>query len=149
MTSEIIARATYDAVADAFQHSDSGRPCIRIKDLQPSEIASLLSVWKEQAGNSGLDQIRVVVARDGNDYPPEFLADRDKSITFYRNHNDSGLLYIQTQVQSDEQGLESMFTIRDRNFLDGSLDTAASRPGRQWFALLGRALETWMGQVRL
>ena len=52
----------------------------------------------------------------------EFRADPDHSITYYRNNNEHGLVYIETKVESDEQGLKNLFTLRDVNFLDCTFD---------------------------
>lgn len=102
-------------------------PCIRIKDLSSTEIRAFLRMWETKAEEALQRRIKIVIARDGADYPECYLADEEKSITYYRNTNESGLIYIQTKVESDEQGLESMFTIRDRNFLDGTFDEMGFR----------------------
>ena len=50
------------------------------------------------------------------------MAEAGCTITHYRNHNRQGLVYVETRIQSDEQGLQNMFTLSDSNFLDKSFD---------------------------
>lgn len=100
--------------------------CFRIKNLHADEIVQLVEAWPEAARTARLEQVRLVVA-DGLDgtLPSQFIAESGFSITHYRNHNPDGLVYIESSVQSDEQGLKDIFSLRDSNFLDGSFDDYA------------------------
>jgi len=99
------------------------RPSVRLKDLRYGEVIAFLEEWENRKAASGLSDVQVVIARGGEaSYPKMFLAKKDCSVTYYRNNNANGLIYIQTKTESDEQGLQSMFTVRDRNFLDGTFD---------------------------
>ncbi|MCB1064453.1 MAG: DNA translocase FtsK [Verrucomicrobiae bacterium] len=70
----------------------------------------------------------LVVAADSSvAFPAQFRADPERSITDYRNNNQTGLVYIETKVESDAQGLKSIFSLSDRNFLDGSFDDEGLR----------------------
>ncbi len=105
---------------------------LRLKNLLSVEVEELLHLWGDRALADGMGAVRVVLARDTNVACDErYLADSDKAITWYRNNNDGGLLYIQTKVESDEQGLESMFTVQDRNYLDGSLTSENFDPEKR------------------
>lgn len=100
------------------------RRCFRFKNLTPSEtIVKFMDLWESNATEIGYPDVRVVVSSDGNlSVPSHFRAEPDKSITYYRNNNTKGLIYLETSVQSDEQGLKNIFTLKDNNFLDGSFD---------------------------
>lgn len=97
---------------------------IRIKDLRSEEIFAFLKLWEEESPIRGLSRVRVVISRSEaqQGIPDAYLSEPGKAITYYRNHNKDGLLYFQTRVGSEEAGLESMFTIRDRLLRDGILD---------------------------
>ena len=148
MTVELISRLAYETArhviqsgaAGQIEENDKGRPALRLKNLLNSEVEQFLSIWSRSAETDGLSQVRVVIARDSNVVcDNRFLAELDRSITWYRNNNESGLLYVQTKVESDEQGLESMFTIQDRNYLDGSLTTASFKPEQRLVELAWEA----------
>ncbi len=127
MTVEVLAATVLEIVSRVFRrHSDVARRCFRIKNLQEAEIVSFLAQWKMCAEAAGLAEVRLVVAESlGGAVPPEHVAEKDRSITYYRNNNSNGLVYLETSVQSDEQGLRNLFTIRDSNFLDHSFDDYA------------------------
>jgi len=100
--------------------------CFRIKNLHADEIVQLVEAWPEAARTARLEQVRLVVADGLNGtLPSQFVAESGYSITHYRNHNPGGLVYIESSVQSDEQGLKDIFSLRDSNFLDGSFDDYA------------------------
>ncbi len=125
MIDKIIAKISLIIIKHELEREsvDSSRPCIRVKDLQPEEIVAFLGYLNEDSCFSSLNTLQTIIARGNHEaFPAQFVAEPDKSITYYRNNNQNGLIYIQTKIESDEQGLESMFTIRDRNYLDGSLD---------------------------
>jgi hypothetical protein len=132
VTSELIttvlAETAVKIVANCFASvPDDARRCFRVKNLTPSVAAvKFLTSWKKQAPELGYQDVTVVVSGDTDlDVPSEYRADPDKSITHYRNNNSSGLIYVETKVESDEQGLKNLFTLKDGNFLDGSFDEAA------------------------
>lgn len=121
---QVIARTTKAIIADVFSAAGSGgKKSFRIKNLTGSEIRMLLNLLASDEGSEVFRGTRIVVASDApGDYPAQFRADPDKSITYYRNKNGGGLIYIETKVESDEQGLKDIFTLRDVNFLDGTFD---------------------------
>lgn len=121
---EIIAGTAFEIVARSFSSDeDSDRNSFRLKNLTKGEALQFLRTWQEQSKSRGLERVRLLVASDSHeDFPSEFRADPDHSITFYRNNNQHGLVYIETKVESDEQGLKNLFTLRDVNFLDGSFN---------------------------
>lgn len=135
MRTQLIATLAYETakqeITDNDRQKGGDQPdrALRLKNLLDQEVEALLLLWADQAEGDGLGAVRVVLARDTDVVCDErFLADPDKSITWYRNNHTGGLLYIQTKVESDEQGLESMFTVQDRNYLDGSLKKEGFNP---------------------
>lgn len=123
-TEKIIAGTGFEIVARSFAVGDgSERNSFRLKNLTRSEALEFVLVWERQSAERGLKRVRLLVASDSHeDFPREFRADPEYSITYYRNNNDNGLVYIETKVESDEQGLKDIFTLRDVNFLDGTFD---------------------------
>lgn len=121
---EIIAGTAFEIVARSFSsNDDSDRNSFRLKNLTKGEALEFLRIWQKQSKSRSLDRVRLLVASDSHeDFPSEFRADPNHSITFYRNNNAYGLVYIETKVESDEQGLKNLFTLRDVNFLDGTFD---------------------------
>lgn len=136
MTTKIISRLAYETARNALKSQtevlgdpETEAPAVRLKNLDVDEVEAFLELWDTHSAADQIGGVHVLVARGGGvECEERYLADPDKSITWYRNHNEHGLVYIQTKVESDEQGLESMFTIQDRNFLDGSLVTENFNP---------------------
>ena len=124
MTSKVIANSALEIVKHWFlQANDAEHKCLRIKNFMPSEILAFLAAWDSNTNDSRLENVEVVVAyTEDQGIPLKFLAAKDKSITWYRNNNSNGLVYLETRVQSDEQGLQNIFTLTDSNFLDRSFD---------------------------
>jgi len=124
MNNEILASATFQIISNALlQTSTENHRSFRIKNLLSDEIVTLVRLW-DQARHSGeLAEIRLVVADSLlNTIPKEYVADPNRSITWYRNNITSGLVYLENEDQSDAQGLQNFFTLRDSNYLDGSFD---------------------------
>lgn len=121
---EIIAGTAFEIVARSFAAGgDVGRNSFRLKNLTRNEALEFLSVWQSSSSERNLEHVQLLVASDSHtDFPGEFRADPEHSITYYRNNNSQGLVYIETKVESDEQGLKDIFTLRDVNFLDGTFD---------------------------
>jgi S-DNA-T family DNA segregation ATPase FtsK/SpoIIIE len=121
---QVVAATAFEIVARSFSAGDdSERNSFRLKNLTRIETMEFLSVWQQRNIERGLEQVRLLVASDSHEeFPKEFRADPEHSITYYRNNNAHGLVYIETKVESDEQGLKDIFTLRDVNFLDGTFD---------------------------
>ncbi len=126
MKSKVIAASAFEIVKHWFMQSeDAERKYFRIKTFTHLEILSFLEIWDSMYYDSGLKAVTVIVANtEIEGIPLKYLADKDKSITWYRNNNTGGLVYLETKVQSDEQGLQNFFTLTDSNFLDRSFDNA-------------------------
>lgn len=126
MISKTIATSAFEIVRHWFaQDGDAEHKCLRIKNFTYQEILEFLEIWNSKAVASGLDNVKVVVANtDKVEIPEKYLAGKDETITWYRNHISTfgGLVYLETKVQSDEQGLQNIFTLTDSNFLDCSFD---------------------------
>lgn len=124
---QVIAETVFSIVANSFgtDIEGSARNCFRIKNLQKQEILKLIDVWSEESPAYNLQDVKVIIAGDSDDdYPSEYKAEKDRSITWYRNNNEKGLVYLETKTESDEQGLKNIFTLQDRNFLDGFFDNS-------------------------
>lgn len=122
---QVIAETVFSIVATSFGKDIEGsaRNCFRVKNLQKQEILKLIDVWSKESPAHDLQDVKVVIAGDSDgDYPSEYKAEKDRSITWYRNNNENGLVYLETKTESDEQGLKNIFTLQDRNFLDGFFD---------------------------
>lgn len=124
MTSETLARAaTQIAVVVLKRDPSAAHQCFRVKNLHADEVLQFVNCWPDAARARGLEKVRLIVADGLNgSIPSAYVAEPGYSITHYRNNNPDGLVYIETSVQSDEQGLQNMFSLRDSNFLDGSFD---------------------------
>lgn len=132
MNEQILASTAFRIVESSFaRNAEVKHKCFRIKNLLADEVGSFVELWDREAGKTALGRSKLVVADDLNGaVPPKYVAAADKSITYYRNNNPEGLVYLETRVQSDEQGLQNIFTLRDSNFLDGSFDeNAGGSPG--------------------
>lgn len=133
MSAFVIANTAFQVINSAFlRNPDAEHQCFRIKNLQREELSELVKLWDRNIPGSPMAAVRLVVARDEgieNIVPSGYIAEPGLSITYYRNHNEGGLVYLETKVQSDEQGLQNLFTLRDSNFLDGSFDDYAGVEG--------------------
>jgi S-DNA-T family DNA segregation ATPase FtsK/SpoIIIE len=120
----IIAGTAFEIVARSFAaDEDSDRNSFRLKNLTRNEALEFTRTWRDHSAARALGRVRLLVASDSHEeFPLEFRADPNHSITYYRNNNENGLVYIETKVESDEQGLKNLFTLRDVNFLDGTFD---------------------------
>ena len=124
MTSNTLAKAAVQiAVLVLKRDASAAHQCFRVKNLHADEVLQFVKWWPSAARAGGLEKVRLIVADSLNGaIPLAHVAEQGCSITHYRNNNPDGLVYIETSVQSDEQGLQNMFSLRDSNFLDGSFD---------------------------
>lgn len=124
MTAKTLARAAVRLAGCALTRDRNAvHQCFRIKNFNEEEVAEFVSVWDHTRESLALSDVRLIVADSlGGRVPAQFVAEPGLSITHYRNHNRGGLVYLETSAQSDEQGLQNMFSLRDSNFLDGSFD---------------------------
>lgn len=123
MFNKVLEKTSFDIVSTHLLR-DGGPEgkCFRIKNFTVEEAINFTKIWKENVIKPALKGIALIVAGEySKNIPPEFCADLGFTITYYRNKNLlNGLVYIETKVQSDEQGLKNMFTLHDSNFLDNS-----------------------------
>lgn len=123
MSSTLARTAAYIATKVLTRDRTASHQCFRVKNLHPAEVIQFVDVWPSIAEKNGLGAVKLVVADSlGDRIAEQYVADLGRSITHYRNNNRYGLVYIETSAQSDEQGLQNMFSLRDSNFLDGSFD---------------------------
>ncbi|MDP3834344.1 MAG: FtsK/SpoIIIE domain-containing protein [Hydrogenophaga sp.] len=123
MSYTLASTAIQIAVLVLKRNASAAHQCFRVKNLHADEAIQFVEGWPEAARAAGLERVRLIVADKLNGgIPSTYVAEQGCSITHYRNNNPDGLVYIETSVQSDEQGLQNMFSLRDSNFLDGSFD---------------------------
>lgn len=128
VTATVLGRSIAEAVAFLLQQrewSTEEPPGIRILDVQPSEAPQLVrDLCGLQA--KGFDEpVQIIVNSepwDGADR--DLFVGADRTPTYYRNRNRTGLVYIPLREGADEQGLQRMFTIRDQSWLDGQIEDA-------------------------
>ncbi|MFJ2367138.1 FtsK/SpoIIIE domain-containing protein [Pseudomonas sp. NPDC087697] len=144
MTTEVLALTVYEIISEVFlKNPDTNQKCFRVKNLQPDEVRSLISIWREKSQMSNLANVQLIVAEDlDGSIPKEHVAGDGLSITYYRNNNLNGLVYLETRVQSDEQGLQNLFTLRDINFLDHSFDEYSGKFGSVIRMMISKSWET-------
>ena len=100
----------------------SERKCFKIANFSEQEALDFLKCCEECKSPNNT---KVIIASDApGEFPPHYRASAEETITTYRNgiKPGHGLIYIETKVESDSQGLKNLFTLRDINFLDGSFD---------------------------
>jgi len=126
---QVIGATAFDIIARRVGTAPQDeRPFFRVKNLTDGEAIALIDTWIAETPRKRLATMTLVVATDSSAaFPSQFRADPERSITDYRNNNQTGLVYIETKVESDAQGLKSIFSLSDRNFLDGSFDDEGSR----------------------
>ena len=121
MINRVLALTAYKIITSQLKlQQDADHKFFRIKNFTDDEIIDFVKIWSDK---NCLNEIRLIVASNvKNSLPIKFVAEMNKSITYYRNNNQRGLVYVETKTQSDEQGLQNIFTLHDSNFLDGSFD---------------------------
>ncbi len=126
MSSNTLAAVTLKIVTNALSQTNTQEHrAFRIKNLQVEEAREFVQLWSQNESHAALKNVSLVVADSlGETIPERFVAKAGASITWYRNNIDSGLVYIETKDQSDAQGLQNFFTLRDSNYLDRSFDDA-------------------------
>ena len=136
----IIGEAAFEIIERVLSGAQAEeRPFFRVKNLTEGECCALISRWEMASVGTRLEQMTLVVAADSHgDFPESFRADPERSITDYRNNNDSGLIYIETKVESDAQGLKNIFSLSDRDFLSGTFDDAGFSVARRILELAWR-----------
>lgn len=136
----IIGEAAFEIIERVLSGAQAEeRPFFRVKNLTEGECCALISRWEMASVGTRLEQMTLVVAADSHgDFPESFRADPERSITDYRNNNDSGLIYIETKVESDAQGLKNIFSLSDRDFLSGTFDDEGFSVARRILELAWR-----------
>ena len=126
MINNVLALTAYQIVSTQLNlQQDAEHKFFRIKNFTEDEIVAFVDIWSKQ---KDVVDLRLVVANNVKGLIPQhYIAEEKKSITYYRNNNKGGLVYIETKIQTDEQGLQNIFTLHDSNFLDGSFDICVFR----------------------
>ena len=97
---------------------DAKEKIFRVNFLRDDEILSFLDTWEKLKFRFKLQSVRLVISSnpDGK-FPNDFVA--DTPITYYRNHNDTGLIYLENEATPDAQSLKNAYTLRDTDVLNG------------------------------
>lgn len=124
-TASLLGFTAYKIIKESFGDREPGeRKCFKLANFTLVETKAFLKICEENDKDTSLAHTQIVVASDTPESIPRKYQAKG-SITNYRNNIDSGhrLIYIETNTQSDSQGLKNIFTLRDSNFLDGSFDS--------------------------
>lgn len=123
----VLASVAFKIIDRAFSLQPSeARKCFRLSNFTANEAMTFLDICELKTRDGSLKDTNIVVASDAPaKFPDHYRARTDETITTYRNSIDPGhaLIYIETKIESDSQGLKNIFTLRDNNFLDGSFDS--------------------------
>ena len=123
MLSKVLEKTAFDIVSTHMMRDGGPQgKCFRIKNFTIEEAINFTKIWNDNVVKQHLKDVALIVAGEySENIPIKFRADLGYTITRYRNINlKNGLIYVETKVQSDEQGLKNMFTLNDSNFLDNS-----------------------------
>ena len=91
---------------------------IRVNFLRDDEILNFLETWERKKSDFNLSEVKLIISSNPeNKFPSKFVA--DTPITYYRNNNENGLIYLENEITSDSQSLKNAFTIRDTDVLNG------------------------------
>lgn len=145
LVDDLLALTAFRIVQESFRSLEAGeRKCFKLANFKQRETNSFITICEEEANKQSLKDVKIVVASDSPESIPEDYR-ADGTITTYRNRIEAGhgLIYIETSTQSDSQGLQNIFTLRDSNFLDGSFDTAEFSVPEQ---LVSSAIEQVFGK---
>lgn len=121
---QVIGRALGPIVADELRISQTSTepPTLRIYGFVEEEIPQIVAAIKDEPrarlpGSS--TGVAVVVGRQGylDGVDDSHLLAPHRTLTWYRNHNENGLILIELDPQSDAQGLRFIDTLSDSDIL--------------------------------
>ena len=120
ISDQVLAGTVYDIVKNQFKHSSSLKnKSITIEQLRNVEILEFIKIWKEKSEADNLADKKVLITSDPESiFDREFVAPKDKPITWFRNNNESGLIYFETEQTSDSQSLKNGFKLSDTDILN-------------------------------
>ena len=98
-----------------------GAPALRLADFEPNEIAAAIEELQELHLPGFQKPIQIVVAADNLPELQVFVPAAGRTLTWYRNNNDSGLVIFQLKTTADDQGLKLIRRDADADVL-GSVD---------------------------
>ncbi len=98
---------------------ENEKPFFRIKNLTDKESFALIEAWTSMAPTTRLETMTLLVDADSSGlFPAQFRA----NTVLNRNNNEKGMVYVETESGSNAQSMASIYSLSDRNFLDGSFD---------------------------
>jgi DNA segregation ATPase FtsK/SpoIIIE, S-DNA-T family len=120
----VLAEVVAEIIRNQFKTNEDAKSLIiRVNFLRDPEIKAFLTIWQQRSEEFNLDTVKVVISSDPEElFPPEFVA--DTPITYYRNNNSTGLIYLENETTSDSQSLKNAFTLRDTDVLNGVVSVA-------------------------
>jgi hypothetical protein len=122
----LIAKVVRREFESAGMSADSP-PAIRLAGFSEDEIRELIDVLAGWVVPGYDDKVQIVVGSQHLEGLDEYLLPADRTLTAYRNTNTSGLVLIELDAQSDEQGLKQMHSVADSDLLDGDSATIRLR----------------------
>ena len=120
ISDRVLAGTIYDIVRKQFKNSPGlTAKSITLEQIRNVEILEFIKIWKEKSEAHGLSDAKVLITSDPeNMFDSEFVAPNDTPITFFRNYNETGLIYFETEQTSDSQSLKKGFKLSDTDILN-------------------------------
>ena len=120
ISNRVLAATVYDIVSNQFNNlADLKHKSITVEQLRSAEILEFIKIWKAQSASDGFSDTTVLITSDpDNIFDREFVAPKDIPITKYRNNNEGGLVYFETEQTSDSQSLKHGFKLSDTDILN-------------------------------
>jgi len=107
----VAAHLALEALEEATQETALSA-AIRISGFSASEVPTIVSGLADKRLRADSDEIKVIVGRETGleGVPPKYLLEEGRTLTYYRDNHmkPAGLVMIQLEEQSDQQGLEQM-----------------------------------------
>lgn len=98
---------------------ENEKPFFRVKNLTDNESLALIEAWTSLVAETRLATMTLLVDADSSElFPEQFRA----NTVVNRNNNEKGMVYVETDSGSNAQSMASIYSLSDRNFLDGSFD---------------------------
>ena len=120
ISNQVLAATVYDIVSKQFNIlTDLKHKSITVEQLRSAEILEFINIWKAKSQADGFSDATVLITSDPeNIFDSEFVAPKNTPITKYRNNNESGLVYFETEQTSDSQSLKHGFKLSDTDILN-------------------------------
>ena len=113
ISNRVLAETVYDIVSNQFNIvTDLKHKSITVEQLRSVEILEFIELWKAKSQSDGFSDATVLITSDPeNIFDSGFVAPKNIPITKYRNNNESGLVYFETEQTSDSQSLNTVLSL--------------------------------------